>query len=140
MAAGTRFNSFLMAMAQKKHDLGADTLKLMLTNVLPIAANAVKADITEIAAGNGYTAGGIIVPNTALTLVNAGFRLTGDDVTITAAGGTIGPAQWQVLYNDTALNKELIAWWPRAAAVTLQIGEAWKSDFDQVNGILAVGV
>lgn len=58
MAAFNKFNAFVEAVAEKVHNLGADTLKVMLTNVAPVATNSVKADLTEIAAGNGYTAGG----------------------------------------------------------------------------------
>ena len=57
MATFNKFNAFVEAVAEGKHDLGADTLKMMLTNVAPVATNSVKTDLTEIAAGNGYTAG-----------------------------------------------------------------------------------
>ena len=58
MPAFNKFNSFVEARGRGVHNLHADTLKVMLTNVAPVAANAVKADITEIAAGAGYSAGG----------------------------------------------------------------------------------
>ena len=58
MATFTKFNPFVEAVAEKVHNLGSDALKVMLTNTAPVAANAVKADLTEITAGNGYTAGG----------------------------------------------------------------------------------
>ena len=59
MATFVKFESFVEALAEKVHNLGADTLKVMLTNTAPNAStNTVKVDITEISAGNGYTAGG----------------------------------------------------------------------------------
>ena len=58
MAAFNKFNSFVEAVAEKTHNLGSDTLKVALTNSAPVATNTVFANITEIAAGNGYTAGG----------------------------------------------------------------------------------
>jgi hypothetical protein len=58
VASFQKFNSFVEALAEKKHDLGADTLKVLLANTAPVATNSVKADLTEITAGNGYTAGG----------------------------------------------------------------------------------
>src|ERR1700720_2827204 len=57
MAAFNKFNAFVADVANKVHNLGSDTLKVMLSNTLPTSANAVKADITEISAGNGYSAG-----------------------------------------------------------------------------------
>ncbi|MEG3807309.1 hypothetical protein DBT53_005935 [Aerococcus mictus] len=58
MAAFNKVNSFVQATAEKTHNLKTDVLKVMLTNTAPTAANTKKADLTEIAAGNGYTAGG----------------------------------------------------------------------------------
>lgn len=61
MASFNKFHAFVEAIAEKVHDLGSDTLKVMLTNVAPVATNAIKADLTEIGAGNGYAAGGATV-------------------------------------------------------------------------------
>ena len=58
MASFNKFNAFVADVANKVHNLGADTLKIMLSNTAPSASNAVKTDITEIAAGGDYTAGG----------------------------------------------------------------------------------
>ena len=58
MAAFNKFQAFVEHVAEGVHNLGSDTLKVMLTNTAPLATNSVKADLTEIAAGNGYTAGG----------------------------------------------------------------------------------
>ena len=54
MAAFQKFNSFVEAVAEKKHDLGSDTLKVMLSNSAPAATNSIKSDIAEIASGNGH--------------------------------------------------------------------------------------
>jgi hypothetical protein len=53
MAAFNKSNAFVEDVCEKIHNLGADSLKIMLTNVAPVAGNSVKADLTEIAAGNG---------------------------------------------------------------------------------------
>ena len=58
MAAFQKFNDFAEQLGLKQHNLDTDTLKVLLTNTAPVATNTVKADLTEIAAGNGYTAGG----------------------------------------------------------------------------------
>ena len=58
MAAFNKFNKFVEHLAEKVHNLESDTLKVLLTNTTPLATNAVKADLTEISAGNGYAAGG----------------------------------------------------------------------------------
>ena len=58
MAAFNKFQALAEALPEKVHNLQSDTLRIMLSNTAPAATNAVKADITEIAAGNGYAAGG----------------------------------------------------------------------------------
>src|SRR5688572_23082087 len=131
MAAFNKFQSFVEALAEKKHDLGADTLKIMLVNSpAPVNTNTVKADLTEISAGNGYSAGGTTVTVTGSVQASGTYKLTGNDVVFTASGGSIGPFRYAVLYNDTASNKELIGWWDYGSNVTLATGETFTVDLD----------
>jgi hypothetical protein len=106
-----KFNSFVEALGRKVHNLNADTLKVMLTNVAPVATNAVKADLTEIAAGNGYGAGGTASAGNAYSQSSGTAKLTSGDVVFTASGGSMAAFRYAVLYNDTATNDELIGWW-----------------------------
>jgi uncharacterized protein (DUF2252 family) len=139
MAAFNKFNSFVEALAEKKHDLGADTLKVLLTNTAPLATNSVKADLTEISAGNGYTAGGNTASVTSSAQTSGTYKLVlSDPTTWTASGGSIGPFRYAVLYNDTAANDELIGWWDYGSAVTLAAGESFAVDFDPTTGVLTL--
>ena len=139
MAAFNKFNSFVEALAEKVHNLGGDTLKVMLTNTAPVATNTVKANITEISAGNGYTAGGNTASVTSSAQTSGTYKLVlGDPATWTATGGSIGPFRYAVLYNDTATNDELIGWWDYGSAVTLADGESFAVDFDPTTGVLTL--
>lgn len=138
MAVFNKFYSLVEALAEKKHDFGADTLKLMLTNSAPVNTNTVKADLTEISSGNGYTAGGSTVTITTSAQTAGLYKLVGNDVTITASGGSIGPFRYVVLYNDTASNDELIGWWDYGSSITLLTGETITIDLDASNGILTI--
>lgn len=130
MASAVKFQSFVEALAEKKHNLGSDTLKILLTNGAPNAAtHAVKADLTEISAGNGYSAGGATVTVTSSAQSGGTYSLVGNDVTITASGGTIGPFRYAVLYNDTATNDELIQYWDYGSSITLADTEPFLVDF-----------
>jgi flagellar capping protein FliD len=136
MAAFNKFNLFVDALSKKVHNLNTDVLKVMLTNVAPVATNAVKADITDITAGNGYAAGG---PTTAQTLSNSSGteKLVCTDQVITATG-PIGPFRYAVLYNSTATNGELIGWWDYGSAVSLANTETFTVDFDGAAGVLTL--
>ena len=136
MAAFNKFNAFVEAMAEKQHNLQNDTLRVMLTNTLPTATMAVKADVTEIAAGNGYAAGGPQATVVSSAQTGGIYKLTLADTVITAAGGPIGPARYLVLYNATSLG--LIGWGDYGATFTLASGETLTVDFDDTNGVMTI--
>lgn len=139
MAAFNKFDSFVEALAEKTHNLGSDVLKVMLTNSAPLATNTVKANITEITAGNGYTAGGNTATVSTSAQTSGTYKLVlADPATWTATGGSIGPLRYAVLYNDTATSKELIGWWDYGSSVTLATGETFTVDLDNVNGVLTI--
>lgn len=142
MATFFKFNAFVEHLAEKVHDLNADTLKIYLTNAAPDAAlDSVKADLAEISAGNGYTAGGITVGNKTSAQTSGVYKLSStDNPEWTAAGGTIGPFRYAVLYNDTPTSPAdpLIGAWDYGSSITLQIGEKFTVDLDATNGILTI--
>lgn len=130
MAAFNKVNSAVEALAEKKINLGADTLKLAMTNTAPSApGTTVLADITQITAANGYVSGGPTVTITSSAQTGGTYSLVGSDVTLTAAGGTIGPLRYVVLYSDTATNKDVLGWWDYGSSLTLQDTEVLTIDF-----------
>jgi hypothetical protein len=131
-----KFYPFVEALAKKKHNFGADTLKFMLTNSAPSSLNAVKADLTEIAAGNGYSAGGLATTIVGASQSGGVFTLIVSDITWSASGGDSGPFWYCVLYNDSATNDDLIEWFDYSLAVTIPDGNNFIVDSDQINGIL----
>lgn len=130
MASFNKFEVFTENLAEKVHDLDLDTLKVALTNSAPVATNTVFANITEISAGNGYTAGGADVQN-ATSRSGGTTSITGVDVVWTASGGSIGAFRYVVLYNDTPTSPAdpLIGWWDYGSNVTLASGETFTVDF-----------
>ena len=140
MATFNKFQSFVEHLAEKVHNLGADTLKVMLTDTAPVATNTVKADLTEITAGNGYTAGGATLTVTSSAQASGVYKLVANDVVITASGGSIGPFRYAVIYNDTPTSPAdpLIGWWDRGSSATLLEGESVTIDLDQTTGVLTV--
>jgi len=131
MASFVKFEAFVEDLAEKVHDLNADTLKVYLTNTAPdAAADAVKADLAEIAGGNGYTAGGEDTQN-ATSRTGGTLSVTGTDITWTASGGAIAQFRYAVLYNDTPTSPvdPLIGYWDYGSALDVQTGETFTVDF-----------
>lgn len=134
MASFNKFNSFTEALAEKVHNLGSDTLKIALTNVAPVATNTVLANITEISYTNLSSR---TVTVTASSQTSGTYKLVANDLVLTASG-TVPTFRYAVLYNDTATNDELIAWWDRGTSVDLISTDTFTVDFDPTNGVLQI--
>lgn len=140
VATFSKFHSFVEACAEKVHNLGSDTLKVMLTNTAPVATNTIKTNITDITAvGTDYPAGGKQATLVTSAQTTGTYKLVLNDVDFGPVSASVGPFQYAVLYNDTATNKELIGWWDNAAPVTLTAGQSFKVDFDPSIGVLTLG-
>jgi len=140
MALYQKFDQFVEDLAKKVHNLNSDTLKVMLTNTAPSAANTVLANITEITPGNGYSAGGSAATFVSGAQSSGTYKLVLNDVTFTASGGSIGPFRYAVLYNDTPTSPAdpLIAWWDYGTSITLTNGNSFTVNLDQSSGVFTL--
>lgn len=137
MATFNKFNSFVEALAEKVHNLGSDQIVVALTAAAnaPVATNTVLANLTQIAYTNCSTRN---ITTTSSAQTSGTYKLTLTDLVLTASGGTVGPLRYVVLYNDTALNDELIGWYDYGSEITLADGETLTLDFDGTNGVLTL--
>jgi len=122
-----KFDCLTEDLAHKKHNLSSDQLKIALTNTAPTSSNSTLADITEI----DYT----YLSSRNLTTVtssqtNGTYTLDLADITLSASGGNVGPFRYVVIYNDTATNDELIAFFDYGSSVTINDGENLEITFD----------
>lgn len=115
------FNDFKEKIAEKAHDLGADTLKVALSNTAPSLANTVLADITQIAGTGGYAPATIAVTSSAQA--GGTYSLALGAVTFTAVAVDFAPFRYVVLYNDTTAGDMLICYYDRGAPYTLPAGQ-----------------
>ncbi len=138
MASFNKFNPFVEYLAEGGFDLQNDTLKVALCNTAPTSSNGLLADLTEISAGNGYTAGGTGASLSSSAQTIGTYKLVLADVTFTASGGSIGPFRYAVLYDSTKSSplKPLIGYWDYGSSVTLASGETFTVDFDGTTGVL----
>ena len=138
MAAYNKFNPFIEAAFEKKHDFSSDTFKVLLTNTAPVATDSVKANLTEIAAGNGYAAGGLAVTVSASSEAGGTYTATlSGDTVFTASGGAIASFRYCVLYNDTATNDDLVSWWDYGSSIAPADTETFTLNTDGVTLITA---
>jgi hypothetical protein len=132
MASFTKFYSFVEALAEKKHNLGSDQLKVALTNVAPSQSNSVLADITQIS----YTNLSARELTTSSSAQSSGtYKLVLNDLTLTASGA-VATFRYVVIYNDTASNDELIGYLDFGSAVTMANLDTFVLDFDGSLGVL----
>ena len=154
MATFQKFSCFVEEVAEKKHDLGADTMKVLLTNTAPVAGDIqvdtvetpckveATSNAVEVAAGNGYTKGGNSAAISSSAQSGGLYKLVlADPATWTASGGTIGPFRYAVLYNETSgagAARLLIGFWDYGSSITLQIAETFVADMDPTSGVLTL--
>lgn len=131
MASLNFFQCFTRDVADKVHDLLGtnDTLRVYLSNTAPNASTmSVKADLAEIATGNGY-AGPIDIENDGTASAGV-VTVTAVDKVVTASGN-VAQFRYVVLYNDTPTSPAdpLIGWWDYGTAVNLTSGDTFGIDF-----------
>jgi hypothetical protein len=136
MATFNKFQPFVEALAEKAHNLGSDTLKVVLTNSAPTSSMAALSEITQVANGNGYTTGGTAATISSSAQSSGTYKLVLADVVFTASTGTIGPFRYAALHNDTSTTDLLIGYWDYGSSITLQDTETFTVDFDATNGVL----
>jgi len=135
MATYNKFNSFVEALAEKVHNLGSDQISVALTNTAPNTTDTQLSNITEISYTNCSSRN---ITTTSSEQTSGTYKLVLQDLVLTASGGTVGPFRYIVLYNNTATNDELIAYFDYGASITLQNGETLTLDFDATNGVLTI--
>ena len=138
MATFNKFNSFVEALSEKVHNLGADTLTVALTNTLPVNTNTVLVNITQIAytnIQNGGTTGRDLAGVTSAQ-TSGTYKLDANDLVLTATG-TVPTFRYVVLFNQSATNDELIGWYDYGSAVDLLNGETFTITWDAA-GILTL--
>lgn len=126
MATYNKYQHFVEAVGLKLHDLNTDTIKIALTNTTPNAGtHEGLADITEISAGNGYSAGGNVVANNSYSQTGGTATFDGDTIVFTASGGSIATFRYAVLYNDTSTGDKLIAYYDSGSAQDITDGNTF---------------
>jgi len=128
MATYTKFQCFVEDLAEGKHNLGSDTLKVAFSDAsnAPSASAHVKlADITTVSVSNLDS---VTLTVSSSSQTSGTYKLVVADLTMTASGA-VGPFRYVILYNDTAANDPLICYFDYGSEVTLAKGDTFTLDF-----------
>ena len=134
MATFTFFHEFKKYLGDGTIDLDTHTFKWMLSNTAPTAdTDTVKANITEISAAFGYSAGGTALASVTWSETGAGtgiWRFTAADTTFTASGGSFGALRYAVLYDDTPSSPAdpLVGYLDHGSSITITDGNSLTID------------
>lgn len=135
MATSTwnKYQDFSEQLIRGVHDWDAHVFKVALSNTLPVNTHTSLSQVTEIAAGNGYTAGG---NTTTVTISESGGTTTvsGTEVVFTATGA-MATFRYAILYNDTATSPAdaLIAYFDYGSAISLTNTETFTVRFNNAS-------
>jgi len=137
MATFTLFDSFAGKLGDGTIDLDTHAFNCALTNVAPALTNTVLADITQIAAGGGYSTGGETLTNVTYTEPSAGtWKWDSDNIVFTASGGPMATFRYLVVYDDTAASDDLVGYYD-AGSQTLADGTSLTLTVNANGHILA---
>ena len=140
MATFVKYNTFIDEVSKGGHNLQTAVFKAALTNTAPTPATDTiwSAGVyPPPAAGSGYTAGGNTLTTSSAATSSGVFKLVLADSVFTAAGGTIGPFRYVVIYNSSASNK-VVGSYDYGSSITLNDTETFTVDFDGTNGVLTL--
>lgn len=116
---------------------GSDTWKVALTNRAPVVAtDATLSDASEIAAGNGYTAGGNTAAVSSSAQTSGTYKLVLSSPATWTASGSVGPFRYAVLYDSTTNN--LVGYWDYGSSITMASGDTFAVTLDGTNGVFTV--
>lgn len=137
MATFNKLNGFVEHLAEKVHNLGADSLVVALSNTAPgsestpptgSTAACILANVTQVS----YTNCSSRVLTTSASAQTAGtYGLTVNDLVLTASGGSVGPFRYVYIYNDTPTSPAdpLIGYYDYGSSITLADTETLTLDF-----------
>ena len=113
--ANSLSNRFKKAIMNKEVDMDTDVFKMALMNTsfaFDPASDALWSDVSsmEIAAGNGYTAGGQVLASGELTQDNVANKgiMKWQNCNWQAVGGDIADTGSAIIYDDTHANKIIV--------------------------------
>jgi hypothetical protein len=135
MPAISKVESLTAAMANGVHDLANNVITCAFCNAsnAPVATDTQLSDLTTIDHANMSSR---VITTTSSTQISGVYRLILADLTITASGA-VPTFRYIALYDETAVNDELLGWYDYGSDVTMANLQTFKCDFDGTNGVFS---
>lgn len=142
MASFTKVNDFVVNLANAM-DLDADTLVVALSNTDPTSGtnvvsdgNGVLANISQISYTNLSSR---TLANVTSTQTSGTYKLSADDLTLTASGGSVAAFRYIVIFDDSVTSPAdpVIGYYDYGTSLTLNDGDTFTIDIG-TNGILTL--
>ena len=128
MASFQVFNAVAGELGASLIDFSTDGFKAILSNTVPnLATQVLIASVTDVAAGNGYTAGGVALTGMTYSSAVAGvYIFSSADFSWTASGGDIANFRYIYIYDTTASGSPLISVVDTGSGgITIADGTTW---------------
>lgn len=116
---------------------GTDAWKVALANTVTIADTTFTPGTTDLATGNGYTAGGNAATTSTSTQTAGVYKLVLNSPTTWTATGSVGPFRYAILWDSTT--SQPIAYWDYGSSITLTSSDTFAITLDGTNGVFTVG-
>ena len=128
MATYNKFQCFVEDLAEGKHNLASDTLKVALSSNANAPSASLDKKLADITTITSPAVDSVTLTVSSSSQTSGTYKLVLADKTMTASGA-VGPFRYVIIYNDTAANDELICWYDYGSEVTLASGDTFKLDF-----------
>lgn len=126
-ASFTKFHPFVEGVFEGQFNFQSDTFRVVLSNTAPTTSMSVRADITEVANGNGYTTNGQVVPIATSSQTGGTYTATvNTTLTWTGTGSGFGPLRYAYMFDDTNATDRLVGVWDYGSAITVTSGETFE--------------
>jgi len=116
---------------------GSDAWKVALSNTVNVADTTFTPGTTDLATGNGYTAGGNAATTSSSTQTAGTYKLVLNSPATWTATGSVGPFRYAILWDSTT--SQPVAYWDYGSSITLTSGDTFTVTLDGTNGVFTVG-
>lgn len=133
MAAYQKYTPAIESMLEGMN-LGSDTWKVALAASINLADSTFTPGVTDLATGNGYTAGGNACAVTSSSQTGGTFKLVLANPAVWTATGAGFTFRYAILWNATT--NQPVGAWDYGSAQVVAAGETVTVTLDGTNGVL----